>query len=74
MAPAGDVVRFGFGSLAALLATLVMTFPLIRGPGPGQDQTYCRGLGPAELSAGSLGRTFPGISWLQWNGKFRDCV
>ncbi|SMF48400.1 glycogen operon protein [Tistlia consotensis] len=25
-----------------------------------------------DLSSYQLGRTFPGISWLQWNGQFRD--
>lgn len=27
-----------------------------------------------DLSSYQLGRTFPGLSWLQWNGQFRDQV
>jgi glycogen operon protein len=27
-----------------------------------------------DLSSDQLGRTFPGITWLQWNGRFRDQV
>lgn len=27
-----------------------------------------------DLSVYQLGRSFPGLSWLQWNGKFRDDV
>ena len=27
-----------------------------------------------DLSCDELGRSFPGMSWLQWNGKFRDDV
>lgn len=27
-----------------------------------------------DVSAYQLGRSFPGITWLQWNGKFRDDV
>lgn len=27
-----------------------------------------------DMSSYQLGRTFPGISWLQWNGRFRDEV
>jgi glycogen operon protein len=27
-----------------------------------------------DISAYQLGRSFPGITWLQWNGKFRDEV
>lgn len=27
-----------------------------------------------DISSYQLGRTFPGISWRQWNGKFRDDV
>lgn len=27
-----------------------------------------------DLSSYQLGRSFPGITWLQWNGKFRDDV
>jgi isoamylase len=27
-----------------------------------------------DLSAYQLGRSFPGLNWLQWNGKFRDDV
>lgn len=24
--------------------------------------------------ANQLGRSFPGVTWLQWNGKYRDCL
>jgi len=27
-----------------------------------------------DLASYQLGRSFPGVSWLQWNGKFRDDV
>jgi isoamylase len=27
-----------------------------------------------DMASYQLGRTFPGLSWLQWNGKFRDDV
>jgi glycogen operon protein len=27
-----------------------------------------------DMSAYQLGRSFPGVSWLQWNGRFRDEV
>jgi isoamylase len=29
---------------------------------------------PWDLGAYQLGRSFPGVSWFQWNGKFRDDV
>jgi isoamylase len=29
---------------------------------------------PWDISAYQLGRGFPGITWLQWNGRFRDDV
>ena len=33
----------------------------------------CRLIAEAwDMSSYQLGRTFPGISWLQWNGQFRD--
>jgi glycogen operon protein len=33
----------------------------------------CRLIAEAwDVSSYQLGRTFPGITWLQWNGKFRD--
>ena len=35
----------------------------------------CRMIAEAwDLSSYQLGRTFPGLSWLQWNGRFRDDV
>jgi glycogen operon protein len=35
----------------------------------------CRLIAEAwDIASYQLGRTFPGITWLQWNGKFRDDV
>ena len=37
--------------------------------------SQCRLIAEAwDMSSYQLGRTFPGVTWLQWNGKFRDEV
>lgn len=40
-------------------------------PESGRARLVAEAWDPASYQ---LGRTFPGISWLQWNGQFRDCV
>ena len=29
---------------------------------------------PWDTAAYQLGRGFPGLTWLQWNGRFRDDI